>query len=226
MICFITWAYLGDYQTEAVGVSSQTLAVVEHSRRRKLSKKEQKMEDRRLMQRRGSLFYHSEEIQTEPEVSKDYNNEDSTPNTESTSTVQVLLSQTVECQLHHLLLNTQIYVFANIYLIEDLKAVAQQKIVNYLEKSNGGNLNSAQPMFDMLEYASTHLPEDDQLLDWLAKYVGSRLGLFRRDKEKWNAVIGRDEGKLAKLVMEYVSSGPSEDASHCPNCGAEMSRYY
>lgn len=111
------------------------------------------------MQRQRDFFHHPE-----PEPVVEYDNEVAIPNTESTSTVQVALSQTLEHQLHHLMLNTQIYVFATIYLIEGLKAVAQQKIVNYLEKSNGGNLNSTQPMLDMLEYASTHLPEDDPLL--------------------------------------------------------------
>jgi hypothetical protein len=192
VICFIAWAYSGDYQTEAIGVSSQVL----ETEASKLSKKGKGGKKSRSME--SDMAYHDLLNPTEL-APKDIN-----PGSDSMTAQDASSSDTSTPTLHHLLLNVQIYAFAAIYLIEPLKAVAQQKIIAYLQQSEKARLSLTHLMYDILGYASTHLPEDDRLLDWLAKYASWKLAAFRSNKERWNAVVGRDEGKFARLVMNHV----------------------
>jgi len=168
LLCFITWAYLGDYKTETVGVNSiDTTCPVGFGR-----------------------FHGGMESAQEQATSME--------TTKMTNIQPVTLP-------HYLVLNVQIYVFANIYLIQNLKALSQQKIIAYLELAHRNGTDLVDALFDALNYALMHLPDDDELLDFLAKYASWKLAVLRSDMGKFNALMRKSDGKLGGLLLRHVT---------------------
>jgi hypothetical protein len=79
--------------------------------------------------------------------------------------------------LHPLLLNIKLYVFADAYMIEPLKTLSKQKMMAQLQElGNLANGHERDAVFDVLTFAfSSRLPEQDVLLHWLARYASWRL---------------------------------------------------
>lgn len=196
VICFIAWAYVGDYQTEAVGVTSLFLAAEYPTVMSKSNKRGKKNLTLGVV---GNVGWGTQEIIPPTEEQK--------PSiSEITPEVEDLTLSPPTKRPDHLLLNIQIYTFATIYLIEPLRLVAQQKIIRYLQEGEGRRLNLTEPMLSVLEYAVIYLAEGDTLLDWLARYASWKLDLFRAEKERWELLIKEDEWKLSGLLMKYVAS--------------------
>jgi hypothetical protein len=87
---------------------------------------------------------------------------------------------------HPLFLHIQLYVFANVYLIGSLKATSKQKIIAYLKKvENSYSRDShTNAIFDLLDCASSYLPDSDPILDWLARYASWNLTHLRQESER------------------------------------------
>lgn len=180
LVCFISWSYAGDYRTETVGVSARPpQALVEAPE-----------EDDDWVFRATSTIARS------TKGSKNKNK--LAPPVSSTSTNEPVTPP----HLHHLLLNVQIYVFANIYLLPELSTLAQQKIIAY---SSLNQTDEVDAVFDALDYAIIHLPEDDELLDWFAKYASWKLDILRTDMGRLNTLMKKSDGKFAGLVIKHVS---------------------
>ncbi|CZR50147.1 uncharacterized protein PAC_00019 [Phialocephala subalpina] len=108
---------------------------------------------------------------------------------------------------HALLLHVQIYVFANIYQIEELKRPSRQNITAYLEKVERSSDDFTHKIFDVLDYAFLHLPDDDKLLMWLAKYSAWKLGTLRENSVRLEELLRGTDGKFSTLLVHYVVPG-------------------
>lgn len=198
VICFIAWAYSGNYQTEAVGISSQLIDAGYSM----ISPK---------THRKGRLSDPYVPIPPSPPVGK-YMRISSNPTPAATPRDQI--SDLSPNTTHFLLLNIQIYTFATIYHIEPLRSVAQRKIINHLRetdtfqfKLSDRRMSIIEPMYSVFEYAIDYLPKDDVLMDWLAKYASWKLSQFREyNKEKWDQLVQKRESKLAGLMIKFVEA--------------------
>jgi hypothetical protein len=106
--------------------------------------------------------------------------------------------------LHPLLLHIQIYVFANIYIVDPLKTLSQQKIVTYLKKAEISKKDFTSEIFDLLDFAFSNLPEDDALLYWLANYSSWKLGALRGDTGRLDNLLRREDGNFSRLLARHV----------------------
>ncbi|KAE8440752.1 hypothetical protein EG329_006611 [Mollisiaceae sp. DMI_Dod_QoI] len=187
LLCFITWAYLGDYKTETVGIKSiDTTEPFVFGGSRKVG----------YIKKKGRRSFSVGELD-------DDGTESAPEQASSTETTNMTNIQSVTLP-HYLVLNVQIYVFANIYLIQDLKALSQQKIISYLGLGQKSRTDLVDAIFDVLNYSLMHLPDDDELLDWLAKYSSWKLEALRSDMGKFNALMQKSNGKLGGLLLRHV----------------------
>jgi hypothetical protein len=111
-----------------------------------------------------------------------------------------------EENLHPLLLHIKLYVFAEVYLMEPLKTLSRQKIIDQLQKL--GSLAEGHErvaVFDVLTYAfSSRLPERDAMLHWLARYASSKLDELKQMPSNFDKLLLDTDGNFAKLLVRYV----------------------
>ncbi|KAH6714512.1 hypothetical protein BKA61DRAFT_360661 [Leptodontidium sp. MPI-SDFR-AT-0119] len=197
LICFVRWAYLGDYSTEMIGIPSfveEPVAMEEVFVHDGFSFMIPKVEKDKIC---GSQDTSVDEI---PPAAPDtpiarhdkFDGGEKGPSTEMANAVD---------PLH---LHIQLYVFANIYLIDALKDVSKEKILEYLRKVDK-SLSKAPyttKIFGLLEYASRHLSDDDPLLNWLGRYASWNLTALRQDARRLENLLG--DGKFAVLLIRHV----------------------
>lgn len=112
----------------------------------------------------------------------------------------------------YLLLNVQIYVFAIIYLVKDLDHIALRKIRTYVGSFEAHEIMNHsetyatmhEALWDVLEYACSHLSGDDRLLRWLAEYITGRINLFHAQQERWNIVTEKHDGNFTRLIELWL----------------------
>jgi hypothetical protein len=117
-----------------------------------------------------------------------------------------MAEQTVEDNLHPLLLNIKLYVFADAYMIEPLKTLSKQKMITQLEELGElANGHERDAVFDVLTFAfSSRLPEQDVLLHWLARYASWRLDELKQMSSSFSKLLLETEGNFATLLVRYV----------------------
>lgn len=86
----------------------------------------------------------------------------------------------VEMDNHPLLTHLRLYIFGDIYLVENLKQSAFGKLTACLRSLDvPDDLGSQLAVIAMLRLASSELPLDNDLLDWLAQYASYNLDKLR-----------------------------------------------
>ncbi|PVH68446.1 hypothetical protein DL98DRAFT_522744 [Cadophora sp. DSE1049] len=186
LICFVRWAYIGDYSTELVGISSfveeRVVAedVVEEDDWDFGSSKRKKGKNR------GKQDIYVDEIPpATPEALSDKHDQlDS-----GEEGLSIRTTNTVD----PLSLHIQLYVFANIYLIDALK----DKVERSTLKAPYTTM-----IFSLLEYASLYLSNDDPLLNWLGRYASWNLSTLRQNVRRLENLLG--DGKFATLLVRHV----------------------
>ncbi|KAF8860796.1 hypothetical protein BDZ45DRAFT_740936 [Acephala macrosclerotiorum] len=199
LLCFITWAYLGDYNTETVDVASQVTGNNAIDNFGGVKSKSVKMQGKAFP---VNIYYDDAGYPYEG-----YGNQavaSATAVTKSNTSSQLGTSGTTTPRPHYLLLNIQIYVFANIYLIQPLKALAQEKTIAYLESKQNNRKTEIDVVVDALDYALTHLPDADELLDWLAKYSIWNIEALRSDFGRFDTLMRKADARFAGLLMKHV----------------------
>lgn len=89
-------------------------------------------------------------------------------------------SEEVETDNHPLFTHLRLYIFGNVYLVEDLKQIAFEKLTACLRSlENPDDLDLQLAIIDMLRLAFNELPLNDDLLDWLAQYASYNLDHLR-----------------------------------------------
>ena len=211
LTCFIRWAYLGDYSTEIVGISSYveehfvepTPDVWESSWAHTIGKK-------------GKKGRWRDEDMTDPTPrpepeplsgTKGGPSEETIQDADKVNEIQASGSRIeTTTRIHPLFLHIQLYVFANVYLMSSLKEISKHKIIAYLKKVE--NSHSMGPytnvIFDLLDCASSYLPDSDPLLDWLARYASWKLALLRQESERLENLVRKADGKFAGLLIRHV----------------------
>jgi len=197
LICFVRWAYIGDYSTEIVGISSfveeRVVAedVVEEDDWAFGTSKRKKGKNR------GRQDIYVDEIPpATPETPSDRHDQldggEEGPSIGTTNTVDPLS------------LHIQLYVFAKIYLIDALKDVSKRKIIEYLQKVERSPSKAPYTtmIFGLLEYASLYLSDDDPLLNWLGRYASWNLTALRQNVRRLENLL--DDGKFAALLVRHV----------------------
>jgi len=225
LICFVTWAYLGDYSTETVGISSyvdQNFYSPNRPRRRK--KRTTFWDD--APQPGPQPEYPPEpwaepepvaepEPPTEPEPEQEpepqREPEPQSPQLKvlgsgNSSTLSVNTPSTLSAESNHPLhLHIQIYVFARTYRIRDLTYLARDKIITYLKLLEYAQDGHIDQIFDMLNFAVTRLRPDNTLLDWLARYSSWKLNDLKGNVARFDALLELESGLFAKLLFQYVT---------------------
>lgn len=222
LICFITWAYLGDYSSKTVGISSNVEEYVDEpmptepeeygwgvSKSRKKDKKGKRHSE-------WDRIYIVEDVpvpEPEPDLAPLCDTEidpqtGETKKPDDTNDPQGNIAgesrtDTTE-PLHPLLLHIQLYVFANIYIVDSLKTLSEQKIVIYLEKAELSEKGCTSEIFDLLDFAFSNLPEDDDLLYWLANYSSWKLGALRVDMRRLDNLLRMVDGNFSRLLARHV----------------------
>ena len=101
---------------------------------------------------------------------------------------------------HPLLLHGRLYVFADTYIVNDLKALALKKLRVKLrpwgQPSDSTRLAS---VVDLLDFAFGNLHPDDQLLDFLGKYAAKNITNLRKQKAFNDAIWG-----MGSSIIQYV----------------------
>ncbi|KAI9747589.1 MAG: hypothetical protein M4579_007433 [Chaenotheca gracillima] len=104
---------------------------------------------------------------------------------------------------HPLLLHVQVYVFAEMYIISELKALTYQRIhqgLQFLDLTY--SRRNKEMALDVLKYAFENLPENDALVSWLSKYAAFKLCDLRRLKRRFDGLLKTSDGKFAAKVLE------------------------
>lgn len=117
------------------------------------------------------------------------------------------ISEPIPPPPHPLLINAHIYHFAATYGIHDLKTVAQEKVVTFLDEvysSRNDETVLTQQLLDVLEFLIKHLAEEDSFLIWWARLAGWDLDALRKDTGRFDEVIGMENGKFAKLMVKHI----------------------
>lgn len=136
--------------------------------------------------------------------------------------------------MHPLLLHISLYVFADVYQIEPLKASTKQKILDQLEKlENLPESHERVAIFDLLDYAFSRLPEQDPLLHWLARYASWKLDDLRHICTRLDNLLSENDGKFARMLVRYLykstvnpfSLTPAEITPRYPIMDSRSSRY-
>lgn len=200
LICFVRWAYIGDYSTEIVGISSFVEERVIAEDVVGEDDWDFGMSKRKKGKNRGKQDLRADEIppataETPSDRHDQLGGGEEGPSIGTTNTVDPLS------------LHIQLYVFANIYLIDALKDVSKRKIIEYLQKVERSPSKAPYMTmtFGLLEYASLYLSDDDPLLDWLGRYASWNLTALRQDARRLENLLG--DGKFAVLLIRHV----------CPN---------
>jgi hypothetical protein len=206
LLCFLRWAYHGNYHEiipSSVNLKAENdeefytwIWGVSGKKKKKKKKK--------------GLF---EEPEPEPEPAPE-----PPPEPEEDGPVEEhkqMAEQTVEGSLralypednlHPLLLNIKLYVFADAYMIEPLKTLSKQKMMAQLQElGNLANGHERDAVFDVLTFAfSSRLPEQDVLLHWLARYASWRLDELKQMSSSFDKLLLETEGNFATLLVRYV----------------------
>lgn len=205
LLCFLTWACYGDYPSsngDDIGLSSVSaqadsngLEMPSVPRPPKWSKKGKK----ERAPARGSVeFWEGKTGRAYDGSSKD-------------TSLSVKFVTAEDRVVHPLLLHARIYVFAHIYLIEPLKASTKQKIVDQLQKPNNiSETDHRAPVFDILAYTFSRLPEEDPLLHWLARYASWNLEELRQMTNRFDDLLSDADSNFAKMVVRYVSKSSTD----------------
>ncbi|KGQ00968.1 hypothetical protein PAAG_12341 [Paracoccidioides lutzii Pb01] len=117
---------------------------------------------------------------------------------------------------HPLLCHIRMYIFADTYLIEELKSLSFGKITRYLEnEKRPADIDSQLAVIHMLDLAFLNLPPSDNLLHWLGIYTAWCLECLRIQPYFHDIA-----GKLAPYIIRYVkpsSSAPWDPSLHASN---------
>jgi hypothetical protein len=112
----------------------------------------------------------------------------------------------LEDNLHPRLLHIKLYVFAETYMIEPLKTLSMHKLMVQLKELGSleeGHERAA--VFDVLTFAfSSRLPEQDALLQWLARYASWRLDELKQMPSSFEKLLLETDGNFATLLVRYV----------------------
>lgn len=113
-------------------------------------------------------------------------------------------------KLHPIILHIKLYVFAEMYMIEPLKALSMEKLIVQLKGFGSlaeGHERAA--VFDVLKFAfSSGVPGNDVLLHWLARYASWRLDELKQVSSSFEKLFSRTDGNFATLLMRYVHKSP------------------
>lgn len=114
-------------------------------------------------------------------------------------------------KLHPLLLHIKLYVFAEMYMIEPLKTLSMEKLIDQLKEF--GNLaegHEREAVFDVLTFAfSSRVPVNDVLLHWLARYASWRLDELKQMPSSLDRLLLQTDGNFATLLVKYVQKSPT-----------------
>jgi hypothetical protein len=217
LTCFIRWAYLGDYSTETVGISSyveERVAKLEPEPGFENEGWEHSFEVRGKGKKGKKSKGWDEEISTDSKARLEPEPpsiggpcEETIQNADKVNEVQADGSGTETTKrTHPLFLHIQLYVFANIYLIGSLKAISKQKIVDYLKKVENSHSKDTytNAIFDLLDCAFLYLPDSDPLLNWLAGYASWNLIGLRKESGRLENLLRKADGKFAVLLVRHV----------------------
>ena len=116
-------------------------------------------------------------------------------------------------RLHPLLLHIKLYEFAEMYMIEPLKTLSMEKLIDQLKVFGGLNAgHEREAVFDVLTFAfSSRLPVNDVLLHWLARYASWRLEELKQMPSSLDRLLLQTDGNFATLLVKYVQT-----SSHSP----------
>lgn len=230
LICFVRWAYIGDYSTEIVGVASEPKKLEETT----ITNRSWKIDHVHYIdtgtdwqpikyKMKGGKkckwcvaghkpninpVIRDSELDQHPTLEEPAIITDEEKNLDKTNIATNSTSrEDSSTPLHALALHIRIYVFANIYLISTLQALSQQKIVAFLSSMQKEHTEVAM-IFDLLEHASTYLTDDDALLNWLARYASWNLETLRQDRDRLERLLG--DGKFAGLLIRHVVPSASD----------------
>lgn len=195
LICFVRWAYIGDYSTEIVGISS----FVEERVVAEVVVEEDDW-DFGTSKRKKGKNRGKQDIYVDPPAPLETPSDrhDQLDGGEEGSSIGT--TNTVD----PLSLHIQLYVFANIYLMEALKDVSKRKIIEYLQKVERSTSKAPYTtmIFGLLEYASLYLSDNDPLLNWLGRYASWNLSTLRQNVQRLENLLG--DGKFAALLVRHV----------------------
>jgi hypothetical protein len=206
LLCFLSWAYLGDYKaSNEVVIPSDTIDESHDDSDKEsdsfggwgnLSKKDKKGKKRISI----SPFEEKSRYEKEPkyEVGIELNKSEQLKET----------SQPYSGELpNELLLHLKLYVFADLYMIDQLKLVSMRKLMVSLEALGKLAKDSEKlAVFELLEYAfASRLPDKDDMLSNLALYAGWRLEELKRMPLRLEKVLL--ETTLAPMLVRNLSKG-------------------
>jgi hypothetical protein len=212
LTCFVKWAYFGDYSTETVGISSyvEEDVVAEPA----FGGGWGRGFEVRGKSKKGKVWY--DEVPPEPIEGRSC--EETIQNADKVNETQADEScfETTK-PIYPLFLHIQLYVFANVYLIDSLKNLSQQKIIDYLKKIENSSSKSTytNAIFDLLDCAFLYLPDSDPLLDWLASYASWNLTGLRQESERLENLLRKGNGKFAGLLLKHVIPSRTSPFESC-----------
>ena len=223
LLCFLTWAYYGDYQSydgeditpsplitkaETNGWEDESCFTIAKKSKKDKRRRELDMdvENMSWLPLRGVQISEEPPPEKEPIECKEEKVEEAYAGPSKNKSLPVILATAEDNIVHPLLLHTKLYVFAHLYLIEPLKVISKQKMIGQLQKlgslSEGGERAA---VFDVLAYAFSKLPEEDPLLYWLGHYASWRLEELRQMPTRFDDLLSDEGGNFIKKLVRYVS---------------------
>jgi hypothetical protein len=109
--------------------------------------------------------------------------------------------------MHPLLLHISLYAFGDRYFVNELKALAKEKIIKQLPAiASLDREHEREVALDLLEYAFNNLREGDPFLPWLGMFASYRLDRLKQSNDRLGDLLGCSGGSFARHLIRFTGS--------------------